>query len=394
MKRLFRFLAAGMLLVCLAGMLPAGSTETAGDALRLIFLNIGKADCTLLLWKDSAFLIDAGYANTYPALTLALRQFGVTRLSGVFLTHCHKDHGDGLIPLARSGFPVDAWYAPSVYDDVNENENAAAIAAGLRGESVRWLRAGDVIRLPDGAAFYVLGPLSFNSENENNNSLVMRFECAAGSVLLTGDMKDDEEQELLEAGVFSPCDVLKAGHHGDNNATGKKLLQAVMPQAAVICTDSREEPDTPAPSVLKRLNNIGAKVYVTQEAQDAYLLILRDHAVTAEDVAWQNVPARVSGISMTIRLSDDLLIVQNRSGGELCLDGYVLYSTKGNETLRLDGLTVPAGGSVAIGSNITSGQVDIRWNEKRVWNQKKRDAAVLYDAYGRVVACTDNGLSE
>ena len=47
-----------------------------------------------------------------------------------------------------------------------------------------------------------------------------------------------------------------------------------------------------------------------------------------------------------------------------------------------------------VGSRSTDGAVDCRWDIKRVWNKKKRDAGVLYDAYGRVVACTDNGVEE
>ena len=396
MKLCFRLMASVLLIICLTAVVIPSFSEAEDSAVRLLCLNIGKADCLLLMWRDAAYLIDAGYAHTYAALETALSQYGVDHLNGVFLTHCHKDHAGGLLPLAQSGIAVDAWYAARIYQDLDGGTHPAQLAAGQRGASVIWLDAGDVISLPDGASFTVLGPLTVNTENENNKSLVMRFHSSEGSILFAGDMKEDEEYELLESGLLSPCDVLKVGHHGDNRATSWPLLLAVQPKAAIICTDSREEPDTPAASTLKRISGAGAQVYVTQQATDAYLLTLKKHTVTVEDIAWQGVPARIGGLSLSIRFSDDTVTVTNGSSEDICLDGCLLYSTRGNETLMLDGLTVAAHASLVIGTKTTKDDVNVnvKWDEKKVWHQKKRDAALLYDRYGRILACTDNGLEE
>ena len=82
---------------------------------HLIALNVGKADCLLLLFDDQAYLIDGGWEQTYGTLREALQRYGVTRLNGVFLTHCDRDHYGGLLRLAAEDIPVDAWYASSVY---------------------------------------------------------------------------------------------------------------------------------------------------------------------------------------------------------------------------------------------------------------------------------------
>ena len=95
-------------------------------------------------------------------------------------------------------------------------------------------------------------------------------------------MKEEEEEALLTAKAFTPCTLLKAGHHGDNKATGKLLLKAVQPQAAVILTSSEEEPDTPAASTLNRLRNAGSEVYVTQDADDAIYPERRPDSVRSE----------------------------------------------------------------------------------------------------------------
>ena len=93
---------------------PAPTAQMETPEAKLLCLNIGKADCMLLLWQDQAYLIDGGYYQTWPALETALSQYQVTHLNGVFLTHCHKDHFGGLYALAASDVPVDAWYAPAL----------------------------------------------------------------------------------------------------------------------------------------------------------------------------------------------------------------------------------------------------------------------------------------
>ena len=386
-----------LILILMAGVFSscAVSETMDSDALRLICLNIGKADCMLLLYQNEAYLIDTGYEQNWPAAEAMLRQYGVTRLNGVFLTHCHEDHLGGLTTLSQSEIAVDAWYAARIYSGVTADQHPAVQAAAMRKANVTWLDAGNKISVGSDGAFTVLGPLSVNTDNENDNSLVMRFSCGQGSILLAGDMKDDEEYELLQAGVFSSCDVLKAGHHGDNNATGKKMLKIVQPKAAVILTDCREEPDTPAASTLKRLDEVGCKTYISQDFHDAMLITLKKgQAPAITDVEWDNVPKRAESISLSIDVEQDTLTIYNQSNEALSLQGCCFYSTKGNELLYLPEATVAAGGKYVIGTKTTGDTADVYLNAKKIWNKKKLDRAILYDAYGRVLACTDNGFDE
>lgn len=385
---------AGIVSWSLPAVTQADAQEPAG-ALRLVALNIGKADCLLLLWEDHAYLIDAGYEQTYPALETMLSQYGVTHLDGVFLTHCHKDHFGGMAALAQSKITIGSWYASEIYYDVKPGQHPAALAAASRGMTVTYLTAGDQIPAGSGGAFQVLGPVAVSEDNENNNSLVLRFSCPAGSVLLAGDMKEDEEYDLLRAGAFEKTDVLKVGHHGDSKASTLNMLRAVQPRVSLILTSTQEEADTPARGTLNRLAAVGSQVFVSQDARDAWQVTLENGGVTVEDVAWQGVPARAEGISLHMDVDNDLLTIENQGTSPLSLKGCRLYSSRGDDLLTLpeDGVIAP-GGRYTVGSRATQGSVDCLWNIKRVWHQKKLDTAILYDAFGRPLACTDNGFSE
>ncbi len=369
-------------------------SESRDDAVKLLCLNIGKADCMLLMYGNVNYLIDTGYEQNWPALETALAQYGITHLNGVFLTHCHEDHQGSLMALAQSDIAVDAWYAARIFFDQKESKHPAVLAAAYRGEEVTWLDAGAEIAAGSGAGFTVLGPLTVNTDNENNNSLVMRFDSPQGSILFAGDMKEEEEFDLIDAGLLTPCDLLKVGHHGDNKATSKAMLKLVQPKAAVILTSTDEEPDTPADSTVKRLLKIGCEVYVSQEYQDAVLLKLKGGMVSAEDVVWQNVPERAKNVGLSIDVEQDTVTILNEGSSALALKDCVLYSTKGNELFMLPEVTIAPGGQYVVGTGVSTVEIDAKWRKKRVWHETSRDAGVLYDAYGRPIACADNGIEE
>ena len=391
MKKISR-MAAVMLVILGLAAAASPTPSQADESVRLVCLNIGKADCMLLLLGENAYLIDAGYPQNYPALEMMLRQYGVNHLQGVFLTHCHQDHMGGLEPLANSGVLIDHWYAAAIYTEVKPEKHPAVRAAALRGQQVEFLKCGDRISAGKDAEFTVLGPVEENPENENNNSLVLRFSCAQGSILLCGDMKEAEENSLLARNLLTPCTLIKIGHHGDSGATKKALLGAVKPKAALILTNTLEEPDTPAASTLSRLSQAGCKVYVSQDMHDAMEAHLLNGEVTVRDIAWDGVPLKAQGLALSLDLGTDICTIKNTGKEALPLAGYALYSTKGNDLLSLPDKTLAPGEALLIGTRATAGDYDVFWNLKRAWHQKDTDQAILYDAYGRGVAWADNGL--
>ena len=132
----------------------------------------------------------------------------------------------------------------------------------------------------------ILGPLTLDTEDENNNSLVLNVETPEGNFLLAGDMTQTEEEELLNAGVIPRAAVLKVGHHSRDDATGKALVAAVRPHWAVISTSSQERPDTPAAQVTETLKLFQVKTAVTQEAQVGILAELENQTATVWRVDW------------------------------------------------------------------------------------------------------------
>ncbi len=375
---------------------PNARAEQGDEGVKLLAVNVGKADSLLLWTEGKTYLVDTGTAQSWGALWAALDAHMVTRLDGVFLTHTDKDHMGGMDMLARSNIAVDAWYGSAMYTGIKQDMHPLPLAAAQRNMQPVWLKAGDTVAVSETSVFRVLGPRTLDEENENNNSLVMRLETPHGSVLLTGDMELAEESALMATGSFTRSEVLKVSHHGEDDATSSAFVRLVSPQVAVISTKSVEEPDTPSPSVLFYLKRSGAQVAVTQDAKGGMLVTLVNGQAGVEAVEWQNIPALSSGLRLTgLDAEQDALSITNAGAEAVSLSGWYVFSVRGGEIFFFPENAVLAPGATArLGSQNTLGACDWRFEDKNVWHNKKKDEAVLFDPYGRPVARLDNGLTE
>lgn len=252
------------------------SAQPASQPVRVLFLNVGKADAALFMLGDKRYLIDTGTKDSADALLRALHYFEVTALDGAIITHTDSDHVGGLKALLKSDIPVAQLYASAFYNTKTIEKHPVYKQAEKYQVPLSWVGAGDEIAVSEGFKFTALGPLSLDPTNENNNSLVLRLTTPQGEMLLTGDMEVPEETELLGAGLIQPAAVLKVGHHGDGDASSAAFLYSVKPQIAVISTNSLAEMDTPDAAVMGRLWNIGAEVFVTQKATCGVQVTLKD----------------------------------------------------------------------------------------------------------------------
>ncbi len=260
-------------------MLLSGCAAAPAEEARILFIDVGKGDAALVMADSRNYLVDAGPKDAWGRVAAALAFYGVQKLDGVFLTHADKDHSGGLKELARSDITVSAWYASDLYVDDGEEGHPAAEAAQIRAQQPVYLSAGETV-----GPFTVLGPRT-RDKDDDNNSLILMLETSSGRALLTGDMKFDEEEELLTSGRSLRCDLIKIAHHGNSDATSDSLIDAASPRAAVVSTDSKERPELPDPRVVKLLENRGIPLYSTWNSGGGVLVTLGGKSTIAENVS-------------------------------------------------------------------------------------------------------------
>lgn len=98
---------------------------------------------------------------------------------------------------------------------------------------------------------------------KNQNSLVLRLSYGETSLLLTGDLEKEAEEELAASGLLKKTGLLKAGHHGSKGASGEKFLEQVHPDTAILSYGKQNRYGHPAAETVKRLTQAGAVLYRT-----------------------------------------------------------------------------------------------------------------------------------
>ena len=186
------------------------------------------------------------------------------------LTHPHADHITGLIDVLQRYrvkqvlFPYVDYQSP-LYDEwlrLTEEQ----------GIECTFAQAGQQIDLgAGGVTIEVLhpeNPLPDSAEIDGDDiGVVLRVCYGEVSFLLTADVSQQVEAELMKRRANLSCTVLKVGHHGSSNSTDAGFLATVAPSIAVISVGADNTFGHPSDEVMTRLaEEIGGEnIYRTDE---------------------------------------------------------------------------------------------------------------------------------
>jgi competence protein ComEC len=302
--RYVRTAAAGLLtcgIIILVG--PAVFTASAVPAaaagkLRVVFLDVGQGDATLVQVPDGrALLVDAGgvagsgFDIGERVLGPSLRAFGVRTLSTLVLTHGDPDHIGGAPSALRRFAPTVLWEGVPVppHIKLRELETAAIEAHAV----VRAVQAGD--RERDGPVqIRVLHPPLPDWERQrvrNEDSVVLELRIGAVSIVLPGDIGAEGERAIVKDLALGPIAVIKAPHHGSSTSSTAPFVAASHPAAVVFSAGRGNRFGHPAPPVVQRYRGAGAQVFRTDE--DGAIVMDTD-GVTIEVSTWSGRRLKLS----------------------------------------------------------------------------------------------------
>jgi len=247
-----RWAGAVLILPAVVGWQPALGTIPAGQY-RLTMLDVGQGLAVVVRTRDHTLLFDAGPAfrtgfDAGEAIVVPyMRHIRRTRIDTLVISHGDLDHAGGADAVTGSL-------------TVDQRRGAGTDAPCRAGQHWSW----------DGVDFRFLYPRATdigNSRNRNARSCVLRIASAAGSVLLTGDLEGAGERRLVERDAPAiGSDVLVVGHHGSDSSSSEAFVQAVSPRLALISAGWRNRWGFPAPAVVARLQDAGARIVNTADS--------------------------------------------------------------------------------------------------------------------------------
>jgi competence protein ComEC len=253
-----RWLGAVALMPIFTSM-PPPLTE---GALKMTVLDVGQGLAVVLQTRNHALLYDTGPAYGPEAdsgsriVVPYLRAAGVTRLSGLIVSHDDIDHSGGAASVLSS-VPV-GWLLTSIPDLDPLLFQAPRSVRCHTEQTWEW----------DGVRFDVLGPTQESygdvSLKDNDRSCVLKIATKSAHVLLPGDIERRGETALVETKRDQiHADVLVAPHQGSKTSSSEAFLGSVTPQAVIFPVGYRNRFGHPHKEVVARYGAIGSKIYRT-----------------------------------------------------------------------------------------------------------------------------------
>jgi len=235
--------------------------------------DIGQGDALVInLGNHQGVVIDVG--PDPQLIDKCLRQFSISHISILVLTHFHADHVEGLPGLLKGRSVGQVWVSPQI-DPAFESSRVQRWLKDIPEVKVTAGFAAQISSNRGAISFQAIWPRSDTQDTPNNSSIVLKINSADFSLLAAGDIEPLAQAQLVQE--VNQVDLYKVAHHG-SRYQDLSFMKALSPQISLISVGKDNSYGHPAPQTIAALSRIGSKVYRTD--QDGALAInARNHQI-------------------------------------------------------------------------------------------------------------------
>lgn len=262
---------------------------------EIVFCDVGQGDAILVLDGSFQMLLDGGPDASVLSCLYRYLPTGDDTIELVILSHPDADHFSGLTAVFDT-FHVDQLWIQSIgkssvefynfYQSVWRaiNSSSLQVYAPYFGDYVCVSAHVCVRVLSDFRDFLPVNiyqqyvsfenlsdmlnkfvPLSYDY---NNGSIVINLYFDHKLFLLTGDAEDSQELAIVNSGLLTKVDVLKAGHHGSKSSSSPQFLGIALPETVIISCGKNNSYGHPHKQTLSRLESLNSTVFRTDTMGD------------------------------------------------------------------------------------------------------------------------------
>ena len=259
-------------------------------------IDVGQADCFLLVQDGATALVDCGTRSTGKDAVEYIKELGVSKLDYVIGTHPHDDHMGGMYDVITN-FDVGTVIIPdSSSGEITANWYMKLIKELSTGSyTVHYPEVGEVIQL-GAATMQVLVAETDVNGNTNNYSIVHKVSFGQMDLIMTGDAETEIEEIILSEGFDIDAEILKLGHHGSDTSSSEAFLDAISPEYGLISCKVGNKYEHPIKSTMEKLEAREVEIYRTDECGSVIMTI------TTDDVTFNCEPGDyLSGVELEER---------------------------------------------------------------------------------------------
>jgi competence protein ComEC len=253
-------------LLVIATLVWLAAATMPDDRLQVSFLNVGQGDAILIQKGTQQILVDGGPSPQAIGLELGKKMpFWDRTIDLIVLTHPQADHLTGLVEVLKRYKVRQVLYPDLEYESPLYNEWLSLIET--TDIECTLAQTGQRTDFGSEVTIEVLNPQTPPLTDINDNGVVLRLTMGRVSFLLTADIMQAAEFELITRRANLSNTVLKVAHHGSGTSTSPEFLAVVNPHIAVISVGKDNTFGLPNQEVVDRLEQkLGLEnVYRTDE---------------------------------------------------------------------------------------------------------------------------------
>ena len=230
--------------------------------LSVHFIDVGCGDSIFISAEGKNILIDTGKYSLDGRTAQYLKKTGADHIDLFVATHTDSDHIGDFSSVAGA-FRIDKIWLSDFCKKPEEkqSEDEKIFYTEIKNRKIKLLSPETGIYDFGSFSIEVLSPTE-PSEEDNDNSLVLRLVYGDVSFLFTGDAGKKIENKLVKDSGNIRSDILKAGHHGSNGSTTAEFLKAVSPSVTVISA-GEENNALPNRNCIDRIKQSGSDILRT-----------------------------------------------------------------------------------------------------------------------------------
>lgn len=265
----------------------------------LTFVDVGQGDGFVLSSGNKHLLIDGGVLSQAGKTWLPyMEKEGIIYFDTALITHADADHMAAaaelvdlgkvrkiIIPLRFTDAECRQRENPAQYSLQSEDPAERLLAlCKIRGIPVNRMSKGQQYQIADHTRLTCLAasaPPIYPYEDSNESSLITLLEMDGLRILLTADMTERQELNLIKENLAF-CHIHKVAHHGSGKTTYPTLLKQVQSELSLISVGKNNSYGHPHPALMQRLRDAETTILRTDE----------DGAVRVRSVSSNNWQAR------------------------------------------------------------------------------------------------------
>lgn len=233
--------------------------------LEVVLLDIGQGDAIFIRTpQNQKILIDGGPKNNVLLPLANELSFFERKIDLLVITHPDLDHIAGLTEVLRryevenilmTGVQHETYWYQDILKQISKKNIPVYIANEELDFDFSSASSGQVA----GVILDILWPRKIiagsKPKDANFPSVVIRISYGETSALLTGDLEERGEKELLKTTQNIQSDILKLGHHGSRHSSSEDFLRAVNSSVALVSAGKDNQFGHPHEEVLERVKD-------------------------------------------------------------------------------------------------------------------------------------------